>query len=80
MYDRPVQLRICCDNIRHKLMYVDERHDHPGFIDAESDTRIYWCVKTQESLGPDREPVHPDACTPGRSCYCRTAHLSASAR
>lgn len=69
-YDRPVKLRVACLNIRHKLMYVDERHAARGMIDINSQTRIYWCAKTQESLGPDGVSVSPGDCSMGRACYC----------
>ena len=68
--ERPVELKVCCQSIRHKLMYVDERHATPGMIDDSSSTRIFFCVKTQESLGPDGEPVSPTDCAATRSCYC----------
>jgi hypothetical protein len=66
---RPVRLSVSCMNIRHKLMYCDERHDVPGMVDDPSSTRVFFCVKTQEVLGPDDKPVHPTECTSGRSCY-----------
>jgi hypothetical protein len=28
----------------------------------------YWCVLTQNALGPDRGPVRPDTCCEGRDC------------
>lgn len=68
-----VQLRVSCMNLRHKLMYVDQRQSVPGLVDDSSDTRIFVCTKTQDSLGPDSEPVLPRACNPGRSCYCASA-------
>ena len=73
MTERPVQLKVSCLNIRHKLMYCDDRHDAPGMVDDSSDTRVFWCVKTQAVLGPDDRPVHPTACKAGRSCYCHGA-------
>ena len=69
-YDRPVKLHISCMNIRHKLMYVDERHAQRGMIDINSETRVYWCSKTQDALGPDGESVTPADCSMGRACYC----------
>lgn len=68
--DRPVKLRITCMHLRHKLMYVDERHAQRGMVDVNSDTRVYWCAKTQEALGPDQQHVAPDVCSNGRACYC----------
>ena len=70
---RPVKLRVSCLHIRHKLMYCDYRHDVPGMVDDTSDTRVFFCSKTQEVLGPDDKPVHPGDCKPGRGCYCHGA-------
>lgn len=70
---RPVKLKLSCLNIRHKLMYVDERQAMPGTLDDESSTRIYFCTKTQEQLGPDDAPVGSKACVPGRGCHCAPA-------
>lgn len=66
---RPVQLTVTCLNLRHKLMYVDDRQKLPGLVDEESSTRVYFCTKTQEQLGPDDAPVCPKECTKGRACY-----------
>jgi hypothetical protein len=66
-----VTLKSSCRHIRHKLMYCDERHDAPGMVDDSSDTRVFFCDKTQDALGPDADPVSPTECTPGRSCFCR---------
>ena len=67
----PVELTASCANIRHKLMFVDERHAQRGMVDTHSDTRVYWCAITQDHLGPDGEPVEPGTCGRGsRSCYC----------
>jgi hypothetical protein len=67
---RPVELRVTCRNLRHKMMYVDDRQSTPGLVDDSSDTRIFWCVKTQDPLGPDDAPVSPARCTKARACYC----------
>jgi hypothetical protein len=67
---RPVRLRVSCLHLRHKLMYCDERHATPGMVDDSSDTRVFWCVKTQENRGPDGGAVRPAECHAGRSCYC----------
>lgn len=57
--------------LRHKMMYLDSRQKTPGLVDDSSDTRVFFCTKTHEVLGPDLEPVSPDACQPSRGCYCR---------
>jgi hypothetical protein len=70
---RPVQLKVSCMNIRHKLMYCDDRHATPGLVDDTSSTRVFFCVKTGDVLGPDDQPVHPTECKAGRACYCHGA-------
>ena len=67
---RPVRLQISCLNMRHKLMYCDERHATPGLVDPHSETRVFFCAKTGDGLGPDDKPVHPEDCHGGRGCYC----------
>jgi hypothetical protein len=46
------------------------------FIDAEPDVRIpsgssgiFWCIHTQNCLGPDGQVAEPASCQPGRGCY-----------
>ena len=66
----PVKLQKSCAHIRHKLMYGEMNHSVRGMVDDSSDTRVFFCVKTFEALGPDEQPVSPDECAPGRSCHC----------
>ncbi len=68
--DRPVRLRITCMHMRHKLMYVDDRHAQRGLVDFNSETRVFLCAKTQEVLGPDDQPVGVAECSNARACYC----------
>ena len=70
---KPVKLQVTCIHMRHKLMYVDERHAQIGMVDTDSDTRVYLCAKTEDALGPDNEATHPDVCKPDRGCYERDA-------
>jgi len=69
----PVELRVTCLHLRHKLMFVDERHAARGMTDTNSNTRVYWCGQSQACLGPDGENVGPATCSPGRACYCHGA-------
>lgn len=66
---QPLNLRPACLHLRHKLMYIDDRHMRIGVVDTDSDTRIYLCNQTGEPLGPDSDIVTPKACCPGRICY-----------
>ncbi len=68
-FDAPLQMKPCCLNMRHKMMYCDSRQAAPGMIDAESDTRVLLCVLTQEVLGPDDKPVSAQSCCADRPCY-----------
>jgi hypothetical protein len=72
-FEAPLDLKPCCLNLRHKLMYCDPRQATPGLVDSNSDTRVYLCVLTQEVLGPDGIPVSPADCCTSRSCYCAPA-------
>ena len=67
----PVELKVTCLKLRHKLMYAHARHATPGLVDDSSDTRVFVCLRTYDSIGPDNEPVSPTDCSPSRVCYCR---------
>ena len=67
---QPINLQQACTNLRHKLMYVDCRQQRHGMVDDSSDTRVFWCSKTMDQLGPDDEPVSPKDCTTSRDCHC----------
>jgi len=66
-----VHLKVACQRLRHKMMYVDARQQQFGMVDDGSDTRVFWCSKTQDALGPDGDAVSPTDCQPGRNCYCK---------
>ena len=66
-----VHLKVACQNLRHKMMYVDQRQQSVGLVDDSSDTRVFWCTKTQDALGPDGDAVDAKSCAPSRKCYCR---------
>jgi hypothetical protein len=58
-----------CSNLRHKGMYVLSAPDPDefAFYDRYNAT-AYWCTCTQQAVGPDGRPVHPDECRSGRVC------------
>jgi hypothetical protein len=58
-----------CEKIRTKHMYIQSVVDpaERTFYDPY-EASAYWCVLTQNGLGPDREPVRPDTCCSGRCC------------
>ena len=69
----PLSLKPACMNLRHKLMYCDQRQAAPGMVDDQSDTRVFFCIKTHDPLGPDGQPVSTQDCVPSRKCYCASA-------
>ncbi len=56
--------RCCC--LRSKEMFV-EVEAAPAV--PHSGSGIYWCVHTQNCLGPDGQVAEPTSCKPGRTCY-----------
>ena len=58
-----------CLNLRHKGMFVTSGPDPDEFRFYDKyDATAYWCTCTQKAIGPDGQPVHADACKPGRQC------------
>ena len=52
-----------CRHLRCKEMY------YQGSTDDEYSSGIYWCVKTQENMGPDGRSCDKCDCGPERACY-----------
>jgi hypothetical protein len=52
-----------CRHLRCKAMY------YAGRLPQISDTTCFWCLRTMDALGPDREAVDDRRCMPGRECY-----------
>ncbi len=59
--------RAVCRHMRSKEMFY-EFEGQPDPIHA-SGSGIYWCVYTQNCLGPDGKVAEPNACQPGRHCF-----------
>ena len=76
MTEDAINLRPACMHLRHKLVYVDDRHARMGEVDDSSDTRVFFCVLSQDALGPDNAPVSPTECTPDRPCFCKGRTVS----
>ena len=56
-----------CRFLRSKEMYM--HMDQPGWTVADSHSGIFWCLHTQNCLGPDGQVAEPAACQPGRGCH-----------
>lgn len=54
-----------CKHIRSKEMY----YDAPAGGDDEFSSGMYWCARTNETFGPDGQPVERQECKAGRSCF-----------
>ncbi len=55
-----------CDALRWKSMFIaTEEESTPETADGSN----FWCVYTQNCLGPDGESVSEHTCTASRSCY-----------
>jgi hypothetical protein len=52
-----------CRHLRSKEMF------YQGSTDDEFASGIYWCVKTQENMGPDGQSCSKCECGPERACY-----------
>ena len=55
-----------CRCLRSKEMFT---HDEPGWDIRSSSSGIFWCLRTQNCLGPDGQIADPDNCQEGRSCH-----------
>ena len=66
--EETVKLRPSCRHIRRKLMYCDERHAVSEWS-ITPPTPVFFCVRTQDGLGPDEEPVSPEECRFERDCH-----------
>jgi len=44
-------------------------YQSPGQDEDEFSSGAYWCMKTQESFGPDGQPAGKIDCCAARACY-----------
>jgi hypothetical protein len=57
-----------CTKLRTKTMYLNVEYRSEAEEPGGGNSAVYWCLKTQECLGPDDLPVHPESCVAGRRC------------
>ena len=55
-----------CDYLRWKGMFIEAEWD-PTL--PHSGDRLFWCLKTQNCLGPDGQAVDDYDCNETRGCY-----------
>ncbi len=53
-----------CRCLRSKEMFIDVDSRAPSFGSG-----IFWCIHTQNCLGPDGQVADLESCKPGRACY-----------
>lgn len=58
---------IQCKHLRCKEMYYGAH----GQQDESAFPQVYWCAKTLESYGPDKDGADSEECCEGRTCYER---------
>lgn len=57
------EISIPCRHLRCKEMFHGSPEDD-AFASGQ-----YWCMQTQEAVGPDAEPCDRQHCCAGRGCY-----------
>lgn len=55
-----------CRCMRSKEMYIDSEHDPTV---PTSHSGLFWCMHSQNCLGPDGQVVTPTTCKVGRECF-----------
>ncbi len=55
-----------CQYLRSKEMFYAE--DATQAL-LQSGSGVYWCIHTQNCLGPDGQVAEPSVCRAGRGCY-----------
>ena len=57
-----------CGSLRSKKFFMLDSlaTEAEQYLDASNHC---WCRETQQVIGPDGGRVHPESCSPGRSCY-----------
>jgi hypothetical protein len=74
MSERPItserieELFPICAELRSKKSFLLGRAPRTSaeVLDASNDC---WCALTDDRLGVDKDPVHPDDCRRGRRCF-----------
>lgn len=68
----PLAFPSTCTHLRHKGMYVTSvpDPDEAAHCGGNYSATAYWCTCTMKGLGPDGQPVRPDACHGGSGRDC----------
>lgn len=63
---QPVVTHERCRLLRSKWMFIEAEPDPTV---PHGDSSVYWCVHTQNCLGPDGGVANLENCKPSRACY-----------
>ncbi len=55
-----------CLQIRAKGFYVFTEEPEPH---EDTQTGVFWCLKTMQQVGPDGNSVHRSCCDASRPCF-----------
>jgi hypothetical protein len=55
-----------CANLRSKSMFIDAPWDPTV---QRGNDRLFWCLHTQNCLGPDGKVADDEECNGKRGCY-----------
>jgi hypothetical protein len=56
-----------CRSLRSKTAFGSDGQDLWRL--GQSNTAVYWCLRTMEAFGPDESFCHPHVCGAARACY-----------
>ncbi|MBI4612936.1 MAG: hypothetical protein HY720_04940 [Planctomycetes bacterium] len=61
----------CCTHLLCKKKFAGEKHRALAPRDPMDDhlDHYYWCARTMDVLGPDKEIASESACDPSRECF-----------
>ncbi|MCA9320539.1 MAG: hypothetical protein KDB53_07380 [Planctomycetes bacterium] len=63
-----------CPALRTKALALNQIYLTTSFEErAESNVAVFHCLKTMVEHGPDGRDALPEACRPGRRCWCGVA-------
>jgi hypothetical protein len=67
MSEKEKPLPVVCRLLRTKASFGSEQG--ASWQRGDSNTDVFWCLNTMESVGPDDSFVHAHECRKGRACF-----------
>ena len=66
LINQPAVSQDRCRCLRSKGMFIDVE---PDATVPSSESGMFWCIHTQNCLGPDGRVASLEECKPGRGCF-----------